>query len=246
MSNLQGKAALVTGGGRGIGAAIARRLAADGADVAITYVRGAEAAHSVVKEIEAGGRRGVALKADAADANAVQQAVDAAAAHLGRLDILVNNAGTFIPAPIDEATIEAYDTTFNINVRGLFAATIAAAKHMTEGGRIIQIGSINADTIPFPGGAIYAASKSAVQAMTRGFARDLGARGITVNTVQPGPVDTELNPDNSDFAAALKAQMAIPRYAHAEEVAAMVAYLAGPETGMVTGSAFNIDGGFGT
>jgi 3-oxoacyl-[acyl-carrier protein] reductase len=242
---LNGKAALVTGGGRGIGAGIAKRLARDGADVAVTYVRGAEAAQDVVRAIEAMGRRGLAVQADAADPAAVTAAVDQVASAFGRLDILVNNAGTFIPGGIGEVTIEMYDQTFGTNVRGLFAATVAAARRMGEGGRIINIGSINADRMPFPGGAVYAASKAAVHGLTRGFARDLGPRGITINTVQPGPVDTDLNPDNSEFAVMLKAQMAVPRYAHADEVAAMVAYLAGPETAMVTGSTLTIDGGFG-
>ncbi len=245
MATLTGKSALVTGGSRGIGAAIARRLANEGADVAITYVRGAEPAQAVVAEIQAAGRHGLAIQADAADPAAVQAAVDQVARHFGKLDILVNNAGVFRLGAIDQIGIEDYDHIFGVNVRGLFAATVAAAKHMTEGGRIIQIGSINGTRIPFPGAALYAASKAAVQMLTKGFARDLGPRGITINTVQPGPVDTELNPDGSDFSAPLKAMMAIPRYARADEVAALVAYLAGPESGMVTGSNFNIDGGFG-
>ena len=169
----------------------------------------------------------------------------ASAAEWGRLDILVNNAGTFLLSPIEEATIETYDTMFDVNVRGLFAATIAAARHMEEGGRIVQIGSINADRVPFAGAAVYSATKAAVHGLTRGFARDLGPRGITINTVQPGPVDTELNPDGSDFAAGLKGLMAIPRYAGVGDVAALVLFLAGPEAAMITGSAFNVDGGFG-
>ena len=244
MSKLEGKIALVTGGGRGIGAAIARRLAADGADVAVTYVHGADAAQAMVKEIEAAGHKGLAVQADAADPAAVARAVDQVAAQFGRIDILVNNAGVFGPSPVDQATIADFDRMFGPNVRGLFAAVVAAAKHMGEGGRIINIGSTNADRIPFPGGAVYAASKAAVHGLTRGFARDLGPRGITINTVQPGPVDTDMNPDNSDFSAMLKANMAIPRYAKADEIAGMVAYLAGPDTGMITGAAMNIDGGF--
>ncbi len=244
MATLTGKTALVTGGGRGIGAAIAKRLALEGADVAITYVRGTEAAQKVVHAIEALSHRGMAVQADAADAEAVIAAVDKVAASFGRLDILVNNAGLFVPAPISEATMETYDKMFNINVRGLYAATIAAARHMGQGGRIINIGSVNGERMPLPGGAIYAATKAAVHGLTRGFARDLGPRGITINTLAPGPVDTDLNPDNSEFATVLKGFMAIPRYAKSEEVAAMAAYLAGPEASMVTGSTLTIDGGF--
>ena len=244
MANLDSKAALVTGGGRGIGAAIARRLAAEGADVAVTYVHGVEAAQAVVRDIEAAGRRGLAIQADAADAEAVDRAVEQAAEKFGKLDILVNNAGVFVMTPVDQTTVEDYDRIFDTNVRGLFAAIVAAVRHMGEGGRIINIGSVNADRVPTAGTGVYAASKAAVHGLTQGFARDLAPRGITINTVQPGPVDTDMNPDNSDFAAILKGVMAIGRYAKAEEIAAMVAYLAGPETAMVTGSALMIDGGF--
>ena len=244
-AQLEGKVALVTGGSRGIGAAIAARLAQAGADVAITYAKSEGPAQLVVDGVKGHGRRGLAIKADAADAGAVTAAVDRVAAELGRLDILVNNAGVFILGPIDQTGIKQYDTTFNVNVRGLFAATVAAAKHMGEGGRIIQIGSINADRVPFPGAAVYGASKAAVHGLTRGFARDLGPRGITINTVQPGPVDTDLNPDGSEFSAGLKALMAIPRYAKGDDVAGLVLFLAGPDAAMITGSAFNVDGGFG-
>ena len=164
----------------------------------------------MVHAIEALSHRGMAVQADAADAEAVIKAVNQVAAEFGRLDILVNNAGLFLPSPIAEATMEAYDTMFNINVRGLYAATIAAAKHMGQGGRIINIGSVNADRLPFPGAAVYGATKAAVQGLTRGFARDLGPRGITINTIQPGPVDTDLNPDNSDFAAAAEGRHGDP------------------------------------
>ena len=245
MADLKGKAALVTGGGRGIGAAIARRLAADGAAVAITYVSAPDRAKAVVAEIEALGGKALAIHAPAQDAVAVVSAVDEAAKAFGRLDILVNNAGIGAFAPIDALTLEAFDDVFAVNVRAVFVGTQAALKHMGEGGRIITIGSINADRIPFPGGAAYAATKAAVQAFTRGIARDLGPRGITANVVQPGPVDTELNPADGPFADILKPLMAIPKYAEGEDVAGLVSYLAGPESRFVTGAALNVDGGFG-
>lgn len=245
MADLKGKAALVTGGGRGIGAAIARRLAADGAAVAITYVSAPDRAKAVVAEIEALGGKALAIHAPAQDAAAVVSAVDEAAKAFGRLDILVNNAGIGAFAPIDALTLEAFDDVFAVNVRAVFVGTQAALKHMGEGGRIITIGSINADRIPFPGGAAYAATKAAVQAFTRGIARDLGPRGITANVVQPGPVDTELNPADGPFADILKPLMAIPKYAEGEDVAGLVSYLASPESRFVTGAALNVDGGFG-
>ncbi len=245
MANLDGKAALVTGGGRGIGAAIARRLAADGAAVAITYVSSPDRAEAVVKEIEARGGKALAIHAPAQDAAAVTAAVHQAAEAFGRLDILVNNAGIGAFKTIDDLTLEEFDDVFAVNVRAVFVATQAALKHIGDGGRIITIGSINADRMPFPGGAAYGATKAAVQGLTRGWARDLGPRGITVNVVQPGPVDTELNPAEGPFADILKPLMAIPRYAESDDVAGLVAYLAGPESRFVTGAALDVDGGFG-
>jgi 3-oxoacyl-[acyl-carrier protein] reductase len=241
---LEGKAALVTGGSRGIGAAIARRLAGDGAAVAITYASGREKAAAVVKSIEASGGRAMAIAADSADPGAVREAVARTARAFGRLDVLVNNAGVAIVSPLGEFRVEDFDRMVAINVRAVFVAAQEASRHMGEGGRIITIGSVNADRITYVGGAVYAMTKAAVAGLTRGLARDLGRRGITVNNVQPGPVDTDMNPAAGAFAESLKSQLAIERYAQAEEIAAMVAYLAGPEAGFVTGASLTIDGGY--
>jgi 3-oxoacyl-[acyl-carrier protein] reductase len=241
---LSGKVALVTGASRGIGAAIARRLAAEGAAVAITYASGKTKADEVVQAIEAAGGRSVAIQADSGDASAVKSAVNETVQKLGRLDVLVNNAGIALMAPLDQFTLEDFDRTVAVNVRAVFVAAQAAARHMTEGGRIITIGSTNADRMPFAGGGVYAMSKAAVAGLTRGLARDLGPRGITVNNVQPGPVDTDLNPATGPFAESLKALMALPRYGSGDEIAGMVAYLASPEAGFVTGASLTIDGGF--
>lgn len=243
-NSLSGKVALITGGSRGIGAAIAKRLAAEGAAVALTYSSGAAKANEVVNSITTAGGRAVALQADNADAAAVQQAVAETVRQLGRLDVLVNNAGIAVIKPLDEFSLEEFDRTLAINVRAVFVAAQAAARHMMSGGRIITIGSTNAERMPFAGGGPYAMSKAAVAGLTRGLARDLGPRGITVNNVQPGPVDTELNPANGPFAETLKGLMAIPRYGQAEEIAGLVAYLAGPEAAYVTGASLTIDGGF--
>lgn len=243
-NNLTGKVALIQGGSRGIGAAIAERLAHEGAAVVITYVSSADKAAELVRDIEAAGGRALAIKADSADADAVRGAVSQTLSHFGRIDILVNNAGVLAIAPIEDFSLEDFDRTLAVNVRSVFVASQEAARHMTEGGRIITIGSTNADRMPFAGGSVYAMSKSAIVGLTRGMARDLGPRGITVNNVQPGPVDTDMNPENGDFAATMKGLMAIERYGRAEEIAAFVAYLAGPEAGYVTGASLSIDGGF--
>src|ERR1700686_2357557 len=190
---LEGKIALITGGSRGIGAAIAKRLAADGAHVAITYTKGAEAAASVVKEIERAGGKAIAIQADAADAKAGKDAVEKTVATFGQLDVLVNNAGTAIPKPFEEATLEEMDRVLDINVRGVFVATQAALKHMKTGGRIIMIGSAVGERVAAPGLVPYAGTKGAVKMFTQALAREIGSRGITVNNVQPGPIDTELN-----------------------------------------------------
>jgi len=244
MATFDGKVALVTGGSRGIGAAIAQRLARDGANVAITYASSEQKAREVVRAIEGGGRKALAIRADAADAKAAQGAVDETVRVLGRIDVLVNNAGIATVAPVDQFSLEEFDRMVAVNVRAVFAAAQAAARHMGEGGRIITIGSVNADRVPFPGGSVYAMTKAAVAALGRGLARDLGPRGITVNTVQPGPVDTDMNPANGPFADAMHGFQAIARHGRGDEIAAMVAYLAGPEAGFVTGACLTIDGGY--
>ncbi len=243
---LGNKVALVQGDSRGIGAAIARRLARDGATVALTYASSPGKAAEVVREIEAGGGLALAIQADAADAVQVEAAVKQAVDAFGRIDILVNNAGVLALGNVAEAplAISDIDRTLAINVRSVLVAAQAAAPHMGEGGRIITIGSTNAERMPFQGGALYAASKSAIVGLTKGLARDLGPRGITVNNVQPGPIDTEMNPADSEFASSLIGMMASGRYGHAEEVASFVAYLAGPEAGYITGASLLIDGGF--
>ena len=243
MANLSNKAALVTGGSRGIGAAIARRLAADGASVAITYTQGADAAAQVVKDIEAKGGRAIAIQADAADAEAVVAAVDQAAATFGQLDILVNNAGTAIPKPFEETTLDEMDNVVAINIRGVFVATQAALKHLPDGGRIITIGSCVGERLMTPGLVTYAATKGAVKMFTQGLSREVGARGITVNTVQPGPIDTDLNPAAGDWAEPQIASTSLKRYGHVDEIAAMVAFVAGPEAGYITGANLTVDGG---
>lgn len=241
---LAGQVAFINGGSRGIGAATARRLARDGARVAIGYAASAIAAEALVEEIKASGGDAIALKADATDAAALTRAIDSVANRFGRLDILVNSAGVLAMGPLDQFSLEDFDRTVAVNIRSVFVATQAAAKHMTNGGRIINIGSTNAQRMPFAGGAAYAMSKSALVGLVKGLARDLGPRGITVNNVAPGPVDTDMNPESSDFATALHGLMAIPRHGKAEEIAGMVAYLAGPDAAFVTGADLLIDGGF--
>ncbi len=241
---LAGKTALITGGSRGIGAAIAHRLAADGAAVAITYSASASKAEEVVKAIQAAGGKAVAIQADATDAEATVQAVAHTIKAFGGIDILVNNAGFLAVAPLAEFKLADFDRSVAINMRAVFVAAQEAAKHMGEGGRIINIGSTNADRMPFAGGGVYAMTKSALVGLTKGLARDLGPRGITINNVQPGPVDTEMNPADGPFADTLKGLMAVPRYGHADEIAGMVSYLASAEAGFVTGASLTIDGGF--
>lgn len=243
---LSGHVALVTGGSRGIGAAIAKRLAAEGAAVAITYTSAPAKADEVVAAIQAAGGQALAIWADSSDAEAVKSAITATVSAFGRLDVLVNNAGVALIAPLEQFSLDDFDRLMAVNVRGVFVATQEAARHMTEGGRIIMIGSVNADRVPFAGGSVYAMSKAAVAGFTRGLARDLGPRGITVNTVQPGPVDTDMNPATGPFAETLKSLMALNRYGHGDEIAGMVAYLASPEAGFITGASFTIDGGFAT
>ncbi len=243
MSKLSKKVALVTGGSRGIGAAIAKRLASDGASVAITYARDADAASAVVKAIELEGGKAVAIQVDAADAKAVKDAVEKAVATLGRLDVLVNNAGTAIPKKFEETTLEELDRVIDINVRGVFVTTLTALKHMNDGGRIINIGSCVGERMMTPGLVPYSATKGAVKMFTQGLSREVGDRGITVNNVQPGPIDTDLNPAAGDWAAPQKAATALGRYGLVEEVAALVAFVAGPESSYITGTNLTVDGG---
>ncbi len=231
---LAGKVAIVTGGSRGIGAAITKRLAADGASVAFTYAKGADAAASVVKEIEGRGGKAIAIQ---------EAAVEKAVATFGQLDVLVNSAGTAIPKPFEETTLEEMDRVIDINIRGVFVATQAALKHMHEGGRIISIGSAVGERVAAPGLVPYAGTKGAVKMFTQALAREIGSRGITVNNVQPGPIDTELNPATGDWAVPQKAATALNRYGRVDEIAAMVAFVAGPEASYVTGANLTVDGG---
>ena len=240
---LEGKIALITGGSRGIGAAIAKRLALDGAKVAITYSKGADAAATVVKEIERDGGKAIAIQADAVDAEAAKAAVEKTVAAFGKLDVLVNNAGTAIPKTFEETTIEEMDRLLNINVRGVFITTQVALKHMKRGGRIVTIGSCLGERVMTPGLVPYSATKGAVKIFSQALSRELGSRGITVNNVQPGPIDTDLNPAAGEWAAPQKANTALDRYGSVDEVAALVAFVAGPESSYITGANLTVDGG---
>jgi 3-oxoacyl-[acyl-carrier protein] reductase len=244
MPQLKGKVALVTGGSRGIGAAIAKRLAREGANVAITYANAQSKADEVIRAVQAAGGRALALRADSGDAKAVQAAVTETVRVLGRLDVLVNNAGIALMGPLEKFSLDDFDRMVAVNVRAVFAAAQQAARHMSDGGRIITIGSVNAERMPFEGGSVYAMTKAAVAGLTRGMARDLGPRGITVNTIQPGPIATDMNPPEGDFAESLKSLMALKRYGKGDDIAGMVVYLAGPDAGFVTGASLTVDGGF--
>jgi 3-oxoacyl-[acyl-carrier protein] reductase len=240
---LEGKSALVTGGSRGIGAAIAKRLATDGAKVAITYAKDADAAASVVASIERAGGKAIAIQADAADAGAVRAAIEKIAATFDGVDVLVNNAGTAIPKQFEETTLEELDRVIDINIRGTFVATQAALKHMKNGGRIIMIGSCVGERTMTPGLVAYAATKGAIKMFTQGLAREVGNRGITVNNIQPGPIDTDLNPAAGEWAVPQKAATALDRYGSVDDVAALVAFVAGPEASYITGANLTVDGG---
>lgn len=244
MSTLSGKSALVTGGSRGIGAAIAKRLAKEGADVAVTYSASPERAQQLVDEIVKSGGKAIAIKADAADQAAVRAGVQQAAKEFGKIDILVNNAGLLALGPITDFSPENFEKALSVNVTSVFTATQEALRLMPDGGRIIMIGSVNSERMPFQGGSVYALTKGAIASFTKGLARDLGERKITVNNIQPGPIDTEANPATGPFANTMLGLMALKRYGHADEVAAMTAYLAGPEAGYITGASLLIDGGF--
>lgn len=243
MSDLTGKIALVTGGSRGIGAAIARRLAAAGADVALTYQHAEGQAKTVVDAVEALGRRAVAIQADSADAAAVRAAVDRTASELGGLDILVNNAGIFPAKPFEEFTVAEIDNALNVHARAAFVGAQAAIAHMTDGGRIISIGTNLTDHAPFAGLALYNLSKSALNGFTKALARELGPRAITVNLVQPGSTDTDMNPGDGAHAQQQRDLTALGRFGAADDVAATVAFLAGPSGRSVTGAFLTVDSG---
>jgi 3-oxoacyl-[acyl-carrier protein] reductase len=241
--SLKGKFALVTGGSRGIGAAIAKHLASAGASVAITYAKDATSAAAVVKAIEGSGGKAIAIQADSIDAQAIKDAVATTIAAFGSLDILVNNAGTAIPKLFEETTIEEFDRLLNLNVRGVLVTTQAALKHLNHGGRIINIGSCVGERDMTPGLAVYSATKAAVKLFTQGLSREVGDRAITVNNIQPGPIDTDLNPASGDWATPQIALTALKRYGTVDEVAALVAFVASPEAAYITGTSLTVDGG---
>jgi 3-oxoacyl-[acyl-carrier protein] reductase len=240
---LTNKRALVTGGSRGIGASIAKVLAAEGADVAITYEKSAERAAEVVQAIKAQGRRAVAIQADSADPTAIRSSIDKTVAELGGLDILVNNAGILRVAELKDISLEDIDSILNVNVRGVIVATKSALPHLNKGGRIINIGSFFADRVPSPVLSVYAASKSALVAFTKGLARELGPKEITVNLVQPGSIDTDMNPAHGPFGDTLRQLTASGRYGAVEDIANAVAFLASAKAQYITGSALTVDGG---
>ncbi|MEE7493856.1 3-oxoacyl-ACP reductase family protein [Methylobacterium oryzae] len=243
MSELAGKRALVTGASRGIGAAIALMLADRGADVAITYERSAERAAEIVRAIEAKGRRALAIQADSADATAVKRSVDEAAQNLGGLDILVNNAGIARGGPVAEMSLADIDAILDVNVRSVVLASQAAIPHLAEGGRIISIGSCLGERVPFPGVTVYSMSKSALLSFTRGLARELGPRGITVNLVQPGSTDTDMNPADGSQSDMQRSMTALGHYGTPDDIAASVAFLASPAARQITGTTITVDGG---
>jgi len=243
-SPLNEKTALVTGGSRSIGAAIAKRLAADGAAVAITYSASPAKADEVVREIEAAGGRALAIAADAGDPAAVRAAVAATVEAFGGIDILVNNAGLSLGGPIEDIAFESYERMVAVNVTGVFVATQEAVRHMKAGGRIVHIGSSMTRYAAFPGASLYTLTKGAVAGFNRSLVRDLGPRGITVNTVHPGPTDTDMNPDGGPVSKIVGPGMAIGRYGKPQEIAAVVVFLASPEAAFVTGADIVADGGF--
>ena len=241
---LAGRRALVTGGSRGIGAGIVRRLAADGAAVAFTYREAKGPANDLEQEIIGSGGMAWAVQADSADPEALRAAISETVAEFGGLEVLVNNAGTSHVAPIEEFPLAEYDRILAVNVRAIFVAIQAASPHLGAGGRIINIGSVMADRVPVGGIGVYSLSKAAVAGLTRGLARELGPRGITVNTVQPGPVETDANPDSGEFADAMRSLTAVGHYGQPHDIAAAVAFLARAEARFVTGTAWNVDGGY--
>ncbi|MCJ1681301.1 SDR family oxidoreductase [Streptomyces sp. APSN-46.1] len=240
---MNGTVALVTGGSRGIGAATALRLAQDGVDVAITYVNDARAAAEVVGKVEALGRRGLAVRADAGVPADAALAVEETVRGLGRIDVLVNNAGVGVLGPLDGLGLSDVDRVLAVNVRGAFLSAQAAAGRMGPGGRIVTVGSCITQRVPGPGGTLYAMSKAALSGLTKALARELGGRGITANLVHPGPVDTDMNPADGPYAGPQSEMTALGRFGRPEEVAAMVSFLAGSEAGYITGAEFSVDGG---
>lgn len=243
MIDLTGKRALVTGASRGIGAAIAQTLAAQGADVVITYEHSAELAEQVVEKIKRSGRKGFALQANSGAAAPLEVAVNQAASLLGGIDILVNNAGIARGGLLSEQSVDDINALLDVNIRGVILATKYALPHLAEGGRIISIGSCLAERVPFEQVAVYSATKSALMAFTRGMARELGRRGITINLVHPGPTETDMNPAEGDQADMMRGFMALGHYGTPMDVAAAVAFLAGPEAGQITGTGITVDGG---
>jgi 3-oxoacyl-[acyl-carrier protein] reductase len=243
-TNPDRRVALVTGASRGIGAAIAIRLARDGLNVLVTYQKSAGAAREVVTRIQALGMDAAAARVDAAVAHEPSQAVDHVITQFGRLDVLVNNAGIFEIAPLAEASDEHFERIFAVNVRSAFLAARAAARVLPTGGRIINIGSTLGERVGMAGAGVYSASKFAINGFTRAWARDLGPRGITVNAVQPGPTDTDMNPADGDHSDYQRSVMALGRYGAPEDVAAAVSFLASPQAQHITGAILNVDGGF--
>jgi len=243
MKDLIGKVALVTGGSRGMGAAIVKRFAAQGATVVLTYSRSSEAAEQVVAEIEQLGQKALAVAVDSAEPAAVMQVIEKTVADLGRLDILVNNAGVFTAKPIDALTLNDYEETMDVNVRAVFVACQTASAHMQPGGRIITIGSNLAERVPMPGASLYSMSKAALVGFTKGLARDLGSRGITANIVHPGSTDTAMNPADGEYAESQRDRMAIPQFCQPDDIAGLVTWLASDESRFVTGAGFTIDSG---
>ncbi len=243
MSTLKGKKALVTGASRGIGAAIAKALAAEGASVAITYERSADKAAEVVKQIEAAGGKAVAFAANSADPQAVRDSISRTVKDLGGLDILVNNAGIARHGSVEEISLEDIDALLNVNVKGVIIASQAAIPHLGSGGRIINIGSVLGERVPWPGVTVYSATKSALRSLTFGLSRELGPKGVTVNLVQPGSTDTDMNPADGEGAAAQKSAISLGQYGTPEDIAAAVVFLAGPGAKQITGTTITVDGG---
>lgn len=239
---LAGRKALVTGGARGIGAAIVKRLAGDGASVAFTYVSAQSKAEELVQEIKSAGGQALAIRANSADFEALKGAVEETIQSFGGIDILVNNAGITSLKPYDQFTLEEFDQLVAVNLKAVFVAVQAAAPQMKPGGRIINIGSVAAEFNPFPGNSLYVSTKAAVAGLTRALARDLAPQGVTVNNIQPGMIDTDMNPENGTYASGVQ-MIPLGRYGKASEIASMVAYISSSEAGYITGASLNIDGG---